>query len=247
MQTASYVALSAEIALKSQLNTVSNNLANMNTTGFKSQQTLFKEQLSKNKTQERPLKEPTSYVEDMGQYQDFAPGGLIRTGNSLDVALRTPNTFFSIDTPQGKMYSRKGSFTIDSTHKLVTNQGLSVLSTDGEPITFAPNDSDISIAKDGTISTANGIKGRLGMFSFKEPQKLRRMGNSFFKPAKNQTADTDEKGQVEQGYLEGSNVSSILETTKMIQISKDFTRVSSYVQKHYEQQTKMLNSLMFGR
>ncbi|WP_349357543.1 flagellar basal-body rod protein FlgF [Stappia sp.] len=223
MENALLIGLSRQTALRNQLSMVANNLANMNTNGFKAQRLLFEEYLM-------PVAEASefetgdqvySYVLDYGQSSNFQPGSISITENPFDIALEGEG-FMVVQTPAGERYTRDGALHLDATGQLVTSQGLPVLG-EGGPVTFAANETDITIAEDGTISSSLGQRGRLRVVEFDNPQFLERVGDNLFAgenplPADNVT--------VLQGAIEKSNVSGVIEVTRMIEITRAYTSVS---------------------
>ncbi len=142
-----------------QLDVVANNVANVNTTGFKNSQMVFEEYLmpvASDGDLPRGADRKLSYVEDKSTWQDFSVGAIQNSGNQLDVAI-DGQAFFAVETPQGIRYTRNGQFQIDPQGRLVTDQGYPVIGNGGQ-ITFAPNETDFTIAEDGTISTSEGIR-----------------------------------------------------------------------------------------
>ena len=223
MENPLLIGLSRQQALRNQLSVVANNLANMNTNGFKSQRLLFEEYLM-------PVAEASafnngdqtySYVLDYAQNSDFTTGAISMSGNPLDVAIEGDG-FLVVQTPQGERYTRDGALHLDATGQLVTSQGLPVLG-EGGPIVFGDDDADLTIAEDGTISTDQGERGRLRLVDFDNPQELVRVGANLFQGDNPLPA---EQVRVLQGAIEKSNVSGVIEVTRMIEITRNYTSVS---------------------
>jgi flagellar basal-body rod protein FlgF len=226
------VGLSRQMVLRRELDIAANNLANLGTTGFKSEGLVFQEYLSPQaradgaSTRDRRL----SFVEDKAGYTDFAKGPLQVTDNPLDAAI-DGDGFFVVQTEKGERYTRAGSFKIDSTRRLVTASGQPVLGSGG-PITFSQDERDISIGRDGTISTSDGVKGRLRLVKFDNPQALKRQGGNLF--AADQPPVEIEPGKIRvlQGSLEHSNVQPIAQTTRIIEITRAYEQISALMQKN---------------
>ena len=186
MENALLVGLSRQVALQRELDVVANNIANLNTTGFKADGSLFEEYLMPRRaTQIRGTDRRVSFVQDRATWHDMSQGPIERTGNPLDVAI-DGNGFLVVQTPRGERYTRNGALQINANGQLVTSDGYPVLG-DGGPITFQPNDRDISISNDGTISVREGIsntrirtRGKLRLVSFANPQQLQKDGTSTF-------------------------------------------------------------------
>jgi len=224
MENAQLIALSRQSVLRNQLDVVANNMANINTTGFKSQRMLFEEYVM-------PVAEATefqvpdrdlSYVHDVGTLTNFQAGSLKTTGNELDLAVEGDG-FFVVQMADGsEAYTRNGSFHLDNNGQLVTSEGRPVLTTGG-PVTFSEQDGKIEIAKDGTISTEQGNSGTIRLVNFEAPQELVQVGDSLFTGgAPVPFAD----GKVIQGALELSNVQGVEEITRVIEITRAYETIS---------------------
>ena len=228
MENAQLINLSRQISLQRQMDVVANNIANMNTTGFKSQALLFQEYLAP-VARDRDFAYPDqrlSYVEGWSTVGDFSGGALVDTGNPLDVAL-VGEGFLAVQTPDGERWSRGGTLAIDRAGMLVDLNGNAVLS-DGGPISFDASEIDISIAPDGTISSSAGNKGRLRLVEFDDNQVLTREGDSLFAGgAPFAAAET----RVVQGSVEKSNVSGVAEMTEMIRVQRAYESLASLAQR----------------
>ena len=141
MQNAVLVGLSRQVALARELDVVANNIANINTTGFKADGSLFEEFLSSSARADGPAGR-VSFVRDRGVWHDMSQGPIEHTGNPLDVAVDGKG-FLVVQTPRGERYTRNGSMQINATGQLVTSDGYPVLG-DGGPITLQPTDSQVS-------------------------------------------------------------------------------------------------------
>ena len=132
MESSVLIALSRQGTLKREMDVIANNLANMNTTGFKSQKMLFVEHLVKSRGGDRLLPVKLSFARDVAQITDLSDGELNTTGNTLDVAIKKDG-FFVVETPNGQRYTRNGRFETDSQGQLVNQQGFPVLTGAGVP------------------------------------------------------------------------------------------------------------------
>jgi flagellar basal-body rod protein FlgF len=236
MQNTSYVALSYATGLERKMDMVANNIANVNTTGFKSTHMLFNEYVV-NASKQQPL----SMVEDVGNYKDFTPGNLQQTGNPLDVALEG-NGFLSVTTANGEKYTRAGSMHLDQKGQLMTSGGDAVNDESGKPIVIPPNSGNVTITNDGTISTdKEGTVGKLKVVSFANPQKMKPIGNNNYETA--ETGTPDPKTKVQQGAVEGSNVNSVMEMTDMIEISRRYEAVAQILQNQNDSEISMIQRL----
>ena len=215
METPSYVALSRQMTLRRQLDVISNNIANMNTTGFKQQRMLFTEFL------ERPgMHEQVSFVQDRAVVRDLSTGGLTQTGNPLDIAL-TGHGYFTVDTANGPRYTRSGNFRLNDQRQVVDGGGLPVLADNGQPLTIPEGTREILVSGDGTVATELGPVGRLNVVTFKNEQLMTEVGAGLYvSDEEPQPAPADTR--VAQGMLENSNVKPVVEMTTMIEIQRQY-------------------------
>ncbi len=231
MENAQLVALSRQIALQRQLDVVANNVANINTTGFKASDLLFEDYLMPvaRDNDFAGLDRSVHYTQDWTTVHDLTAGSIEQTGNELDVALMG-NGFLTVDTPAGTRYTKSGSLAINAEGILVDLNGHPVLGTSGS-ISFDDTDTDIVIGADGSVTTNNGNKGRLAIAEFVDPQILTREGGNYFAgPAPDAPVNTS----VMQGAIERSNVSGVTEITTMIRIQRSYQSLANLMQKQDE-------------
>jgi flagellar basal-body rod protein FlgF len=228
MQNASLVGLSRQVALAREMDVVSNNIANLNTTGYKADGSLFEEYLNTAARADQTGSR-VSFVRDRGVWHDMSQGAIDRTGNPLDVAIDGQG-FLVVQTPAGERYTRNGSMQISATGQLVTTDGYPVLG-DGGPITLQPNDRQVSISKDGMISVREGTskvdsaRGKLRLVTFATPQRLQKDGGSTFNATAGATPEPATKAGLVQGAVEKSNVRGVVEMSRMIEITRSYTQI----------------------
>ena len=224
MENAQLIALSRQSALRSQLDVVANNMANINTTGFKSQRMLFEEYVMPvaEATEFQPTDRNLSYVHDYGTLTNFETGSIKTTGNDFDLAVDGEG-FFVVQMADGtEAYTRNGSFHLNNNGQLVTSEGRPVL-TDRGPITFSQQDGKIEISQDGTISTEQGISGTIRLVNFGNPQELIQVGDSLFTGG---TPVQMTDGKIVQGAIEQSNVQGVEEISRVIEITRAYEIIS---------------------
>lgn len=238
METTSYIALSAQGALRREMQSIANNMANMNTTGFKSERMMFVDHLVRTQSDNFIADQKLSYVRDVASFRDMSEGPIKQTGNPLDVAIHGEGYFVAQDQNGGELFTRSGNFRLDNAGQLVTTSGRPVLSDAGAPIFFAPEDTQISISGDGTVSTQNGTLARLRVVTFDSPYDLQRAEGGFY--TTEQVPIDMPDAQVAQGSLEGSNVEPILEMTRMMQVSREYERVQDVLKKEDERIKSMI-------
>jgi flagellar basal-body rod protein FlgF len=245
MQNAFLVGLSRQVALSRELDVVANNIANINTNGYKADGSLFEEYLSTAARSDTGGR--VSFVRDRGIWHDMNAGPVERTGSPLDVAI-DGDAFFPVQTPRGERYTRNGAFHLNATGQLVTSQGDPVLGTSG-PITFQPNDRQISISKDGIISVREGDsktstqRGTLRLVNFANPQQLQKDGGSTFKTTQTNPPQNTTNASVEQGTLEKSNVRGVVEMSRMIEITRAYTQVATLLQQQSDLSQQSIDKL----
>ncbi len=247
MQTGYYAAAAGMVTQFNRLDNIANNLANVNTAGFKEDNLIvgdfmriFQEKRdalpNANQTKEgakflnRTLTRAPQIVDS---YTKQAEGTLQSTSNPLDLALTREGLFFAVKTPQGVRLTRDGSFSTNDEGKLVTKQGYEVLSDDylknpkNGAITIANSDTIVAIDKNGQISTnipnsASLIPNKKLLIA--QPQditKLKKEGDNLY--AFNDIKDiqaVSESGSVEQGFIEKSNVNAVKMMTDLIETNR---------------------------
>lgn len=250
MENTLLVALSRQMSLERQIDIISNNVANVNTTGFKADKSLFEEYLTSGAHEDNfnGNDRRVSFVQDRGSFHDFAQGPSELTKNPLDVAI-DGKAFFAVQTSGGERYTRDGSFQINSQGQLVTTGGDVVLGSNG-PIVFQPTDKDINFAKDGTITVREGaatrtdaVRGKIRLVSFDAPQKLQKDGRNFFSAPAGTNAIPDTTSSVNQGYVEKSNVNSVTEMSRMIEVMRTYQNVSALMQQQSDLRKTAIQSL----
>lgn len=231
IENAQLIGLSRQIALQRQMDVVANNIANLNTTGFKAEQILFEEYVMPvaRDNDFLSLDQPLSYVQDWATVHDLTGGAVVQTGNELDVALNGEG-FFAVQTAAGERWTRAGSFQLNNQGTLVDLSGNPVLSTGG-PITFGPEEVGITIAADGAISSSAGAKGQLRIVEFANAQELKREGFNLFSGGEPQINTAT---RVMQGHVERSNVSGVTEMAEMIRVQRAYESAASLAQKQDE-------------
>lgn len=230
------------MALRSQMDLVANNIANMNTNGYRSQNMVFTEFVEKAQ-REDAMKDPLSMVLDYGHYQNTAPGSMRRTENPLNIAIEGPG-YIGIETADGIQYTRNGDFQINVNGELVTGTGQIVADSGGGPITVPANSGKLTITENGFVSTEEGEVGQIMIAEFENLQELEAMGNGLYRteadplPAENSRAI--------QGMLEGSNVNPVLEMTRMIDVLRAYQSTQSMLQSEHDRQRTMIRQLGSG-
>jgi flagellar basal-body rod protein FlgF len=240
MNSGIYAAISGSMAMMNQLDVLANNLANVNTPGYKKDTIRFEAVLAATASQGAEAAVDTPSLITKEYSVDFSAGQVKLTDNTFDIAL-DGDGFFVVNTPEGKAYTRQGNFRMDASGKLVTVDGYEVLGGGGAILI---NGGSVSFDSKGKIFVEGLETGVIDVVDFPKPYDLKKMGSALFMP--NNPASTPQRATattVMQGHLEGSNVNPLEEMVRMIET----TRSSETCQKmimNYDQMTgKAVNDL----
>jgi len=246
MQNALLVGLSRQVALGRELDVVANNIANINTSGFKADGSLFEEYLSSTARSDQNAGR-ISFVRDRGTWHDMSAGPIEQTGNPLNVAI-DGSAFLAVQTARGERYTRNGALQINAQGELVTSEGDQVLG-DAGPIVFQPTDNSVTIGQDGTITVHQGnsktdsLRGSLRLASFTDASQLQKDGSSTFAPVNGAQPQPTKTSRVIQGSLEKSNVRGVIEMTRMIELTRAYTQVASLLAQQTDQSQQAIDKL----
>jgi flagellar basal-body rod protein FlgF len=224
MQSGLYVSLSGQAALLKRLDTISQNIANANTAGYRAEEISFSTLLS------RAGSTPVAFAVEGDSYISLKPAEISRSGDPLDIAVRGDG-FFAIKTPAGVAYTRDGRLHMDANGSLLTVNNYPILDAGGSAILLDPNAGAPTIAADGMISQGGRQLGAVGLYQLDPNSKLSRVDNSAIQSDRPAVAVLDfNNNGVLQGMVEGSNVNPILELTHMIAIQRNFESASNVIQ-----------------
>jgi flagellar basal-body rod protein FlgF len=250
MQNALLVGLSRQMALSHELDVIANNLANVDTTGFKSDKAAFSEFLmpgARDNEFAAGKDRRVSFVQDRATWIDFSPGAVQQTGSPLDVAVDGKG-WLVVQTPRGQRYTRSGSLSINATGTLVTSEGDAVQGNGGA-IQFQTGDHNITISGSGIItaqdSSGNSApRGQLQLVTFDQPQALQKDGGSTFVAPNGVNANPAPAGtRVVQGQIEKSNVNAVTEMARMIQITRSYSDIAAILQQQGDLKKNSLQQL----
>ena len=217
-----YKLIDGSLVQKLRFDTISNNLANINTNAFKKDIISFDQIFSMKNS---------SIV-------DLTPGPIRFTGNKFDVALETPG-FFEVQTSRGTRYTRDGSFTLNLDRLLVTRNGDTVLGQNG-PIRI--DGSNVSIDVDGQVVVENQPVDKIAVVDFEQPAFLRKEGSSYYLYQGEETdIFTSEDVNVRQGYIEMSNTNPVEEMIKMVEALRIFESAQKAIQSMDQMTNKMIS------
>jgi flagellar basal-body rod protein FlgF len=235
MDAAMYKALSGAVVQMHRLDVASQDLANVNTSGYKGQRLAFNEVLAKR----LPADErPGGFVAVGDQRTQFTPGVLQTTGDPFHLAIEGDG-FFAVQTAAGERYTRNGNFTMKSDGTIITPAGEALLG-EGGPLVLTGR--SFEVAADGTVrskaaDSAPGSEpveiGKLRVVRFTDARKAQKEGANLFRGDPTNVTDVDDT-RVLQGSLEQSNVSPIDSMVSMISINRQFEA--------YEHAMKLMDS-----
>lgn len=230
-----YMAASGALAYQKRLEVVSNNLANVNTVGFKQDKSRFQKyflsELSKNNLQ-TPTGEVASQAPSFwfrtSTYTDFTSGPLKETGNRFDLSI-TGDGFFCVRTPQGIQYTRRGDFGISAEGLMVTQEGWPVLGESGE-ITIEsqadisdPQGHEFLVDDQGNVAVDGNTVDKLRIVEFSNAQLLEKAGDTYFRTRSANAGESEAQDyQIAQGMLEHSNVDAVKMMTELIEVLRGY-------------------------
>lgn len=205
------------------MDVIANNLANASTPGYKREAVQFSEflkQMPPSEGESQP--ELISLVKDAGVVRDITQGRLDMTGAPLDLAI-SGKGYFVVQTPAGDRYTRNGHFDVDNQGRLITSEGGTVMAEGGQ-IAISPDDGDVHVAGDGTVSGKKGPIGKIRVVGFPDERRLKKEGASLYSTDQTPSAAS---GAIAQGAIEASNVEPVIEIARMIEVIRAYEATAS--------------------
>ncbi|MDF2592921.1 MAG: flagellar basal-body rod protein FlgF [Clostridia bacterium] len=253
-----YIAASAAISENKRIDVISNNIANVNTSGFKKDTMVtesFPEILMKRigATDYRdiiakaPLTSKIGYIGKMNNgvrvdevFTNFEQGPISTSGNPLDLALQGKG-FFSVETPTGEKYTRSGEFTLDSEGYITTKEGYKVLGQNGP---MQVNGKNIIINEDGQVFSDGNEIDTLKLVDFNDDTLLKKQGDALYIDASGDAGNMKaSEGLVLQGSFEASNVNSVKSMVEMITMLRSYEANQKVIKTHDEMLGKSVNEI----
>ncbi|NVJ69008.1 MAG: flagellar hook-basal body complex protein [Alphaproteobacteria bacterium] len=227
MDTALFVGLAHRSALKRRMDVVAHNIANMSTAAFNKERSVFRQHLIDAPGAAGTVGGKIATVMDHGVVRNLEQGTMIPTSNPLDIFING-RAYLSIEGKDGQtVYTRNGRMTLDANRNLTLLSGEKVLDENGQAIQFDEDDIDFTIADDGSISTNNGERGKLGIVSFANEQNMKRRGSSLYETDQApQAPENMTDFSIRQKAYEGSNVNAIESMVEMIDVMRAYERAS---------------------
>lgn len=254
MDQGTYVAVSGSMAQERAMDVIANNLANVNTDGFKAGRILFESYLQKSldpnadiPTQEEIEKggsqkqfPDSSYLVASEGYTDYSQGPLRVTAHPFDIALEGDG-FVAVMTPEGEMYTRGGSLKMNLKGELITREGHQLLDVNNKPIPvgflkFNIDDSGILLDEDDQPIT------RIKVVDFADKSVLEKRGGGLFSAPATVTR-LPSTALVKQGFIEGSNINAVTEMTKMITALRTYEAFQKAIQSHDQMTARLISDV----
>lgn len=241
VQNSIYIGVSGQLSLMRRMDSLAQNMANVNTAGFRAQGLKFDQVLSKQAVNhgDRP-----SFVSAGSSYIDTRPGSITKTSNPFDIALLDTKAWLSIQTPNGVTYSRDGRMNMTPDGQLVSVNGYNYLDQSGAPIQLNAKGETPVIRPDGTIYQGNRPVAVLGLFKFPEDTKLSYAPNSSVTGNKAPLPIDDRStAKVTQGFIESSNVNGVVEMTNLISVTRAFEQMEALLRTQEAQHLDAIKTL----
>ena len=254
-----YIAASGGTKQLKKLDAISNNIANINTQGFKRNLLVYEERTTpfqripwtgsdmRNLNSIQVSDSAVSYVQVTQSLTDFAQGSFIKTDNPLDVAIEGKG-FFVVNTPTGIRYTKNGNFHLDGLGQLVDQKGNMIMTRNEEPILIPFGTKRVTIDQEGSVF--GGIEldqdplGQLKIVSFNNLQALTKEGQGFYKISDSSVKEIlVNDAKVLQGFTENSNANVIHEMTQMIETLRQLEAYQKIIQSIDEADDQSVNNL----
>ena len=251
MDKGTYIAVSGSLAQERAMDVIAANLANINTDGFKADRVLFESYLQKSLDPNGGTPTPemikegmpgsqlpdTAYLVASEGYTDYSQGPLRVTTHRLDIALEGDG-FIAVNTPEGEMYTRGGSFQINLKGELITKEGHALLDVKKKPIMIGLikfNIDDSGILLDENDEPFAQIK----VVDFPDKSVLEKRGGGLY-AAPDSAKRQASTALVKQGYVESSNINAVTEMTKMITALRTYEAFQKAIQSHDQMTAKLI-------
>lgn len=216
-----YLSINRQRGLAAEMSVIANNIANLDTPGFRREGMLFAEHVVAIRGADS-----VSMADLDGRFASDRPGTMRITGGTFDLAIEGDG-FFALEDAGGIRLSRAGGFQVSEQGFLVAPDGARVLDEGQGPIPIPPGSGRVEIAPDGTLSADGQEQARVGLFTA-PGDVLTRAGETGFRAEPGDVAPL-EAGRIRQGAIEGSNVDGVREIARMIEVSRAYERAQNLV------------------
>ena len=217
-----YQAAAGALLQQMRLDVLSNNLANVNTSGFKADKPVFRMDTGDEKNNTTPTTVPgrlSPYAPPLEAVTDYSAAPLVKTGNPLDAAI-IGKGFFQVQAPEGERFTRSGHFMVNEDGVLSTAEGWPVM---GQSAEINIEGSRVEISDQGEVMVDGELVDTLRVVDFGDTSKLHKVGDTFFSADPGSDGQTlDDSFEIAQGFVEGSNVDAVRTMTEMIETIRVF-------------------------
>lgn len=235
MDNSGYIGLSRQAGLLKELNTVANNIANMNTNGFRREGAIFAEHVKS-----VGKKDPSISIPTMShRYVDLSAGEITNTKNPLDLSIEG-DAFFLIEGSDGERLTRDGAFSLNANNELVTANNARVLNNGGGAITIPPQATALSVTEDGTVFADDQPVGKVGLMTA-DPAFLIREGSNHFRAERGVEPALD--ARIRQNSLEKSNVNAVEEMARLIVVQRAYESGQNLIQNEDDRIKKTIRAI----
>jgi len=239
MQRGFFVSGVAGTMAQQKLDTITHNLANINTAGYRADRTSFSTIFTNQNSPGADVEQaPAAYLSLSGQYVDVSEGVIKRTDNELDFAIHGPGYFRVMQENGTEAYTRAGNFRLDAEGNLLTQGGLKVLDNGGSPITLisgaisVTQEGAIFVDSDGSGKIAAEEIGALGIVTINDLTQIKKGNLTVIETDQTNTTPAGPEVSVHQGSLEGSNVNSVLAMTEMVAAMRSYQSMMKVVEQY---------------
>ncbi len=258
MQESSYSATFGALTQQHRLDVIANNLANVNTTGFKGDKLAFRDtfrryahdMLDPNQALDRRVPWPRGHVLAQSRIAerviDLSQGAMKTTGNPLDFAI-SGDGFFRVQTPDGEFLTRQGVYHRSSEGYVVDGHGNQLLGNGG-PLQI-PEGGTVVVSDDGTLTVNGEQLDTISLVTVEDPKVLEKAGNSLLRIRPDAQAQTipAQGATIEQGFLEGANVEVVSEMVNMIEAIRAFEAYQKMITGTFDQDKKAISEVGAAR
>ncbi len=236
MDASSYVTLTRLSGLSREMDSVAHNIANLSTTGYRREGLIFSEYVKSVGGGAASISMANANTRHLNDTQ----GPLTQTGGTFDFAIEG-NGYFLLETTDGQVMSRAGSFTPNAEGELVAADGARLLDSGGAPVFIPAGARDIALSPDGTLSVDGQPQSEIGLYEPADPNDFNRRAASRF-VSENGVVPA-EGGVILQGFLEGSNVNAVMEIARMIEVQNAYEQGQKFLDKEDERIRSVIRTL----
>lgn len=235
MDNPGYISITRLNGLIDEMRAVANNVANVSTTGFRAENLVFAEVLAGADVDGGAL----AMAAPRAHYTVETMGPMRATGGELDLAIDGEG-YFQVQTPDGPRLTRAGAFLLNAEGAVVNGDGHQLLDAGGGPVVVPPGVAQILVGPDGALSGDGQPLAQLGVFTADQEQLLRQDGVLF---AFEGDVEAAPEARIRQGYVEGSNVSPMLEMARLIEVQRAYQQGAAFLDNEHSRLLEAVRTL----